>query len=102
MIVITGTARLTDGAREAMVLATEPMVAATRGEAGCHECRYSFDVSESDLMVFHEVYDDMAALQAHLASDHMKAFYAAGGGLMDGRPDVTMWVGAEKGSMGPG
>lgn len=102
MIVITGTARLGDApdARERMVPIVEAMVAATSDEAGCHGVQYSFDISDASLMVFHEMYEDMAALQAHMRSPHMGTFYEAGGSLMAGRPDVTMWVNAEKGSMG--
>ncbi len=100
MIVITGTAQLVDGAHDQMVTATEAMVAATREEAGCHICQYGFDVSDPSIMTFHEVYEDMAALQAHMGSDHMRAFYGAGEGLMAGRPNVKMWVNAEEGTMG--
>lgn len=104
MIIISGTSRLndTEGAREKMVAAVEAMVAATSAEEGCETIRYSWDLSDPDVMIFHEVYADMAALQAHMGAAHMKAFYDAAGPLMGGRPDVTMWVNAEKGQMGPG
>ncbi len=102
MIVITGTARLADGARDQMTPVAEAMVAATREEPGCHGIQYSFDISDPDLMVFHEMYEDMAAMQAHMGAAHMKAFYDAGGPLMAGRPSVKMWVNAEEGQMGPG
>ncbi len=102
MIVITGTAKLVEGAREAMTAATVTMVAATREEPGNHGITYSFDISDPDTMVFHEMYEDMAAMQAHMGSPHMGAFYAAGGDLMAGRPSVQMWVNAEEGQMGPG
>jgi quinol monooxygenase YgiN len=102
MIVITGTARLSDApdAREQIIPIVETMLAAAQGEAGCHGIRYSFDVSDPQLMVFHEMYETMEALQAHMQAPHMATFYEAGGALMAGRPDLTMWVNAEKGSMG--
>lgn len=104
MIVINGTARLSDadGAREKMVPAVAAMVEASRAEPGCQSIRYGWDLADPNTMMFCEVYDDMAALQAHLQTPHMKAFYEAGGGLMAGRPDVTMYVNAEVGQMGPG
>ncbi len=102
MIVINGTARLGDAedARERMVPAVAAMVEASRQEPGCVSIRYGWDVTDPDVMMFAEVYEDMAALQAHLQSPHMKAFYEAGGGLMAGRPDVTMYVDAVEGQMG--
>ncbi len=100
MIVITGTARVNEGAHAAIAEAATTMAAETREEAGCHGCIYSFDVSDPDTMVFHEMYEDMDALQAHMKSPHMAEFYGVAGPLMGGRPDVTMWVNAEKGEMG--
>lgn len=102
MIVITGTARLAEGAREQMLEAATAMAEATRQEPGCNHCQYGFDLQDPLLMTFHESFEDMAALQAHMGSEHMRAFYGAGEQLMAGRPDLTMWVNAEKGSMGPG
>lgn len=99
MIVITGTARVRDGAHDRMAAAAATMAAATREEPGCHGCRYGFEIDDADVMVFHEVYASPEALRAHLQTPHMREFYDAGAGLMDGRPDVTMWVGAEQGSM---
>ncbi len=100
MILVTGTSRLVDGAREEMVAAVEAMVAATLAEDGCLECRYSFDVSDPDLMSFHEVYESEVALAAHMQSEHMAAFYGVAQRLMGGRPDVTKWVGAKRATMG--
>lgn len=100
MIVVTGTARIAAGARDELLSAAQAMVAATRAEPGCRECRYALDIEDPEVLAFVEVYDSMDAMRSHLATDHMRSFYASAEGLMAGRPDVSMWVGAEKGTMG--
>ena len=40
--------------------------------------------------VFYEVYEDHAALAAHGSSEPMQQFFAAVGGLLDGRPEITL------------
>lgn len=99
MVIVTGTARLREGARDAFVEAVGPYVAGSLAEEGCTACRYAFDVSDPDVVTFHEEFADRDALGAHHAAEHLATFGAASGGLMAGPPDATMWVGAERASM---
>jgi len=41
--------------------------------------------------VFYEVYADQAALATHGSSEPMQQFFGAAGGLLDGRPDITLY-----------
>ncbi len=41
--------------------------------------------------LFYEVYQDQAAFVAHGGSPAMQAFFAALGGIVDGRPELTMY-----------
>ena len=40
--------------------------------------------------LFYEVYADQAALAVHGSSEAMQQFFAAIGGLLDGRPEITL------------
>lgn len=95
MILVTGTVRLADGARDATVEALGPMIEDARREPGCHACRYSFDVTDPQVLHFHEEWESEDALQAHFRSPGLAAFGAATGDLFDGRPAMTMWRGEE-------
>ncbi len=41
--------------------------------------------------LFYEVYQDQAAFAAHGGSPAMAAFFGAMGGILDGRPELTMY-----------
>ncbi|HEX7761435.1 MAG TPA: putative quinol monooxygenase [Caulobacteraceae bacterium] len=53
------------------------MLSASRAEGGCIEYSYAQDVAEPGLVRVFEVWRDQAALDAHFASEHMKAWRAA-------------------------
>lgn len=50
--------------------------------------RASSDPTE---FLFYEVYTDQAALAAHGGSEPMQQFFGAVGGLLDGRPEITLY-----------
>ena len=50
--------------------------------------RSTADPSE---LLFYEVYADDAAFAAHGGSGPMQQFFAVVGGLVAGRPEITMW-----------
>ena len=99
MIVVVGIARLQPGSREAMAAAIQPMVEASLLEDGCLACVYGFAIDGSDAVTFHEVYRDMDALRSHFVQPHLGAFHEASRDLMLGRPQVTMYGGAEPTTM---
>lgn len=41
--------------------------------------------------VFYEVYSDQAAFATHGGSPAMQKFFAAMGGILDGRPEIVMY-----------
>jgi quinol monooxygenase YgiN len=60
----------------------EPMrtvVAASRQEPGCRFYALAEDVAEPGIIRAFEIYDDDAALRAHVNSEHFKAWRAASG-----------------------
>ena len=42
--------------------------------------------------VYYELYTDQGALGAHGASDPMRKFFGAVGGLLAGRPEITLYA----------
>ena len=45
-------------------------------ESGCRQFDVCFDPKDDKNVFLYEVYDDKAAWDAHLASDHFKSFFA--------------------------
>ena len=45
-------------------------------ESGCRQFDVCFDPKDDKKVFLYEVYDDKAAWDAHLASDHFKSFFA--------------------------
>jgi quinol monooxygenase YgiN len=77
MIVILGTVRLPPENLDAARPHMDAMVKASRAEAGCIVYAYGEDVLELGLIRVSEVWTDQALLDAHAASDHIKAWRAA-------------------------
>ncbi|MGH6809926.1 MAG: putative quinol monooxygenase [Ensifer adhaerens] len=54
-----------------------PLIEATRREAGCISYELYHKPAEPDALVFVETWKDKAAVDAHFAEPHLKAFQAA-------------------------
>lgn len=65
------------GEAAALEAAAHVCVAATRQEAGCVEYTLQRDRSRPECLVFVETWKDQAALDAHMATPHFKAFMGA-------------------------
>ena len=59
-------------------------------EAGCVQFDICFDSSSPDNIFLYEVYEDRAAFEAHLASDHFKEFVAATGDMVSAKMEQIM------------
>ena len=73
-----------DATREALASLVEP----SRAEAGCE--RYDLFQSTDDPTRFQTVeqWADAAAIQTHMASDHVQAAFAAAGDLLGAEPVI--------------
>ncbi len=77
MILVTGTIRLPadrlDDARPVMAW----MIEASRAEDGCLAYSYAQDVLDPGLIRVNEAWRDLAALERHFETDHIRAWRAA-------------------------
>jgi len=94
MIVLAGTVRIAPGRVSDALPHLKAMVEATRGEPGCLQFAFSFDVHDAHLVRIFEVFRDADALAAHRATPHFAAWRASwdGAGIGDRemmRFDVT-------------
>jgi quinol monooxygenase YgiN len=78
------------GQDEAFVAAAQPCIAASRAEAGVLRYDLWQEVDGERRFVFDELYADDEAVQAHMASDHFKAFGLAARDLAAARPSITV------------
>ena len=77
MIIIEATARIPHGKWPEARAAMEPMIRASRAEAGCVDYAYSIDLLEPDRLRVIERWVDMPALQYHFQTPHMAVFRKA-------------------------
>ncbi len=85
MLLITGSARPAEGARDQVIAAARDMVEATRADEGC--MYYAFTASLDDETILStELWRDRMALEAHMKHDHTRHFLAGLDGALAGEP----------------
>lgn len=85
MLLITGSARPVEGARERLIAAAREITAATRSDPGC--LSYTFAASlDDDAIISVELWSDRAALEAHMSHEHTQRFLARLDGVLAGTP----------------
>ncbi|SFP77310.1 putative quinol monooxygenase [Sphingomonas rubra] len=78
------------GKEEAFVTAAGPCITASRSEPGVLHYELWREAEGERRFVFNELYVDNAAVQAHMASDHFKAFGAASRDIVAARPTIIV------------
>ncbi|VXD00340.1 putative quinol monooxygenase [Sphingomonas sp. 8AM] len=81
---------VTPGQEDSFVAAAAPCIAASRAEPGVLYYDLWREADGERRFVFDELYVDDAAVQAHMASDHFKAFGLAARDLATARPTITI------------
>ena len=90
MLLIQGWLKLATGEFDRVADDARTMVAATNAEDGCIHYSFARDVGDPDLIHIAERWRDGEALAAHGASDHMKTFNKAMGGVT--REGADLWL----------
>ncbi|MEH3046345.1 putative quinol monooxygenase [Sphingomonas adhaesiva] len=78
-----------EGQEEAFEAAARTCVAASRADPGVLHYDLWRETDGERRYVFNELYADQAAVQAHMTSDHFKAFGLAARDLAAGRPTIV-------------
>lgn len=78
------------GQDDAFVAAARTCVAASRAEAGVLHYDLWREAQGTQRFVFNELYVDQAAVDAHMQSDHFKAFGVAARDLAAARPEIVV------------
>ena len=74
MIIVEGSIRIRDLSRARPAM--EAMIRASRAEAGCIDYSYALDLVDPCLVRVSERWESRSALEAHIASDHLRAWRA--------------------------
>lgn len=90
MIIYTGSFPVSEGSedaiREALLAARDEALA----EDGCRAYEFGVAVDDPQRITFHEVYDDRAAFDEHMAAPHTKALFATLAEHLDGPASGTL------------
>ncbi|MGB3928032.1 putative quinol monooxygenase [Sphingomonas zeae] len=78
------------GKEDAFVAAARICISASRAEPGVLHYDLWREVDGERRFVFNELYVDDDAVQAHMASDHFRAFGATARDLAAARPSITV------------
>lgn len=92
MVVVHARFRLKPGSHAAFARLRDPMVAATRAEAGCTSYAVYGASEDRDEVLFVEEWTSRAALEAHFATPHFGAFVAAMGAIATRPPEVRIYA----------
>jgi quinol monooxygenase YgiN len=68
--------------RDTVQAELEKLVPPTRKEAGCHTYDLHIDKADNTHFIFYEIWESKTLMDAHMASDHIKAFGAATKGMV--------------------
>lgn len=79
-----------EGKADELSSALQNMITAADSEPGLEVYSVHADANEAGVFYFFELYADQAALDVHGKGDEMKSAMGALGGLLGGRPEVTM------------
>ncbi|MEM8925361.1 MAG: putative quinol monooxygenase [Actinomycetota bacterium] len=79
-----------DGKADEFAAALDGLIAAADEEPGLEVYSAHADTANEGVYYFFEVYSDAAALEVHGKGERMKAAMGALGGLLAGRPEITM------------
>ncbi len=91
MLIVAAEIEVEAGAIEKVKDALATMENETRKEPGCQTYAFSVDVCDPSMMRITELWDDMAALEAHFATPHMASFGAAIGQVQPKSMNVKVY-----------
>lgn len=91
MIIVNGHLTIDPAQRDAALAAIADAVAATRAEPGNVDYRFSADLADPDRINMVEIWEDQAAIDAHMTTEHLAAFMAAIGPCVAGSVSITSY-----------
>lgn len=96
MIIVSGTVSLDPSNTETFLAALQPLVTATRAEAGNVSYGFYADPFEDGTYRIFEEWADQAAVDAHMGSEHMAAFMGQMGDFGVTGIDLHSYQGSDK------
>ena len=91
MIIVAGVVVLKPGTLKTLRPDMLRMIAASRGEPGCRCYSYGIDVAEASVVRVYEEWESRAHLEAHVGTDHLKAWRRRLTEVGIVSRDVTVW-----------
>lgn len=88
---VVATLKVKEGTEDQFIAAAEKMITHVKAnEPGTLTYLLHRSTQDPTTFVFYEVYTDPAAMGAHSGSTAMAELFGAIGGLLDGRPSITV------------
>jgi quinol monooxygenase YgiN len=91
MITIVAKNTVQPGSAQAFIDAAQPLIAASRAEAGCGAYDLYADVSDPNVLTFIEQWQDEAAIATHNATPHFTSIVPVLGQFAAAEMDVRLY-----------
>ena len=93
MLIVAAKIKTQPGRRDDFIKAAQPVIAATRGEAGCVRYELYASTENANEVMYFEQWTSRAALDAHMQTPHLVAFreLRVKEGLVEGQSDVQIF-----------
>ena len=92
MIYVIATMTIKPGTRDKVLAAAQPCIEATRKEAGCVRYELLANIANPAEFTFVEEWADQAAIDAHMATPHLKGLVANTQALLAEPLDVRLYT----------
>ena len=89
-VTVVAFVRARDGKESELIRATEALVPKVRQEAGNLLCQAHRGMEEPNLLVFYEIFENAAALEAHKSAPHVKQWAMDVGSLTAGPVELKV------------
>jgi quinol monooxygenase YgiN len=92
MVTVIATLKVKSGSESAFEAAAQDMIGHVKAnEPGTLTYTFLRAAGDPTQFAVYEVYNDQAALAAHSSSEPLQKFFGVIGGMLDGRPAITMY-----------
>lgn len=92
MVAVIATLKVKAGSEAAFEAASQEMIAhVKKNEPGTLTYVLHRAAGDPTEFLFYEAYTDQAALMTHSSSEVLQKYFGTIGGMLDGRPNITMY-----------
>ena len=91
MIIVTATITAKPDERDNIILKSQNLIESTRLESGCISYNLYKSTENDDILLMHEQWENLEALETHMQTEHFKAFGVAIEDILARKLDIAVY-----------